>query len=79
MSAAYLCDGCGTAVADPKHVGHVLKRDYCDECEVRAQAFIEAEEALRKRMTEQFNTDRDLLIAKASEGNFKLPDVPHAG
>lgn len=79
MAATYICDGCGKPTPNPKKVGHVTKRDYCDECEPRAQAFVDAEEDLRNRLTEQFRTDRGLLVAKASEGNFKLPDVPDVG
>lgn len=76
MAASYVCDGCGFAIQEPMKVGHVLKRDYCAACEPRAQAYVDAEEELRKRLTAQFSTDRALLVAKASEGGFKLPDVP---
>lgn len=76
MAASYVCDGCGFAIQAPMKVGHVLKRDYCAACVMRAQAYVDAEEELRKRLTEQFNSDRSLLVAKASEGGFKLPDVP---
>lgn len=79
MATAYVCDGCGKPTLEVKKVGASLARDYCGECETRATAFTEAEEDLRKRLVEQFNTDRGLLIARASEGGFKLPDVPDAG
>lgn len=79
MAASFICDGCGTSVTAPKRVGHALVRDYCEECEKRAQAFVEAEEALRSRLHEQFTNDRGLLIAAAAEGGFKLPDVPNGG
>lgn len=59
-------------------LGFVLKKDYCAACEPRVQAFLDAEEDLRKRLHEQFLTDRSYLIAKASEGNFRLPDVADA-
>jgi hypothetical protein len=76
MAATYVCDGCGKPTPQPKQVGHALKRDYCADCEPRAQSFIDAEEGLRKRLAESFKTDRELLISTASEGGFKLPDVP---
>lgn len=75
MSIQYLCDGCDQPVAVPMEAGHITKRHYCDECKVKADTFLEAEQALRKRLVEQFVDDRALLIAKFSEGNFKLPDV----
>lgn len=79
MATAYICDGCGKPSLEVKKVGSALTRDYCAECEPRAEAFSEAEEDLRKRLVEKFNTDRSLLIEKAGEGGFKLPDVPDAG
>lgn len=79
MAASYICDGCGKPVEAPKTVGHVLKRDYCEACEPQAQKFVDAEEALRKKLAEQFNAERDTLIAAASAGGFKLPDIPNAG
>lgn len=76
MATAFICDGCGKPALEVKKVGRVLVRDYCAECEPRGTAFVAAEEDLRKRFVDQFNTDRGLLIAKASEGGFSLPDVP---
>lgn len=76
MAATYSCDGCGKSIDKPILIGHVLKRDYCSNCETRAKAFVEAEEDLRKRLNEQFQSDRALLVSSASEGGFKLPDVP---
>ena len=76
MTTLYVCDGCGAGVEKPLKLGHVLKREYCEACGPRARLFVEAEEELRKRLHEQFHADRDLLIAKASEGGFKLPDIP---
>lgn len=78
MSVIYACDGCGAPVESPIKIGHALRRDYCAACEPRAKAYVAAEEDLRKRLTEQFATDRALLVAKASDGGFKLPDVPDA-
>lgn len=79
MATAYVCDGCGNPSLEVKKLGRVLVRDYCAECTPRADAFSDAEEDLRKRFVEQFNTDRALLVSSASEGGFKLPDVPDAG
>jgi hypothetical protein len=76
MAASFTCDGCGTAVAQPKQLGHALKRDYCDACFERAESFQEAEDALRKAVVERFNIDRALLISTFA--GFKLPDVPDA-
>lgn len=76
MAAAYTCDGCGKALDVPKEIGLVVRRDYCEDCAAKAQAFLDAEEALRQRLYDQFTTDRGLLIASASDGGFKLPDVP---
>jgi hypothetical protein len=76
MAASYTCDGCGCNVATPKQIGHVLKRDYCEPCADKAQAFLEAEEILRRTTQEQFEKARATFIAHASEGGFKLPDVP---
>lgn len=76
MAATYTCDGCGSNVAKPKQVGHVIKRDYCETCAVKAEDFLEAEELLRKVHAEQFIAARQAFINTAATGNFKLPDVP---
>lgn len=75
MSVQFVCDGCAKPVAEPKEVGHVTKRQYCAECAVKADLFIDAEEALRKTLHERFTADRDLLIAKFTDGGFRLPDI----
>lgn len=76
MAASYTCDGCGCNVSKPKQVGHVVKRDYCRECEVVAGVFLETEESYRKEAQERFAEKRNALIAKYGANNFKLPDVP---
>ena len=60
-------------LGEPAHLGHILIRDYCPECLIKAQEFQDAEEILRKKTYEQFTDERALLIATAG---FKLPDVP---
>ena len=70
----YFCDGCAQPMlGEPAHLGHILIRDYCPACLIRAQEFQDAEEQLRKKTYEQFTDERALLIATAG---FKLPDVP---
>ena len=33
MAIKHICDGCFTPIdGDPLQIGHVVKRDYCDEC-----------------------------------------------
>lgn len=78
MAQAFICDGCGDPMPDTRKVGKVIVRDYCIECAPKANAFVDAEENLRKRLVESFNTDRALLVASAAEGGFKLPDIPDA-
>ena len=49
MSVRYACDGCGEMLAEgkqPAHVGTVLKRDYCEECQPIAKAYLAAVSAL---------------------------------
>lgn len=74
MAASYTCDGCGCNVAKPKIVGHVIKRDYCEPCAAKADAFLEGEEVLRETAHHQFCDARRALIAGTSLA--KLPDVP---
>jgi hypothetical protein len=76
MAAVYLCDGCGCNVEHPKKVGHVIQRDYCEPCAVKAEDFLQAEELLRKVHAEQFIAARQAFINTAATGGFKLPDVP---
>ena len=76
MSTVHLCDGCGKAVETPKARGLALKRDYCNECDILAEAFEKNEDALRANLYEQFTVNRAALIARYSENSFKLPDVP---
>lgn len=77
MAASYTCDGCGKSVDVPRRLGHVIQCDYCAECFERAKSFVDAEEGLRKTLYDRFITDRGLLISAASEGGFKLPDIPN--
>lgn len=77
MAAAYTCDGCAKEVEKPVQLGHVLKRDYCDECAKNAQMFLQAEEDNRKHFHHRFAEIRQQLITVHSkDGAFKLPDVP---
>lgn len=76
MATSIICDGCSKHTPEAKRIGRVLVRDYCVECASKADAFSDAEEALRKRLVDQFNTDRALLVSSASDGGFRLPDVP---
>ena len=78
MSRVYLCDGCGKPIATtPQLRGVALTREYCEACAEIAKTFEEAESALRASLYERFTSDRGLLIAKFSEGGFKLPDVSY--
>lgn len=76
MAAAYTCDGCRCNVATPKVVGHIIKRDYCESCAAKAEAFQEAEELLRDNCRHQFLAARQALINTSALNDFKLPDVP---
>lgn len=75
MSIAYHCDGCNDPVENPVKVGKVTPRDYCADCAVKAEDFVAAEEELRRVTHEKFIDARAVLIATASAGGFKLPDV----
>lgn len=74
MAIHHSCDGCGVTVETPIKVGKVIERDYCVTCEARANAFIAAEEALRKETQRAFVEARAKLIE--SYADIKLPDVP---
>mgnify|MGYP001610618570 FL=1 len=76
MSTSFHCDGCGEPVESPVKVGRVLRREYCEPCAAAANQFVDAEEALRKSTHEKFAADRELLIARFSANDFRLPDVP---
>lgn len=73
MAISYSCDGCGSPVENPRHVGKVLKREYCDACVPKAEAFIVAEETLRVETQVEFASKRQSLIDSYA---IKLPDVP---
>lgn len=75
MAISFSCDGCGNPVTDPVKIGHITRREYCEECKVIAERFVEAEESLRATTHERFIDDRALLVAKFSEGGFRLPDI----
>ena len=75
MAASFTCDGCGTSIAKPRVVGHVIKRDYCEKCEPKAKDFLAEEEAIRIRIQATFQAQREHLIAICSANGFKLPDV----
>ena len=77
MAASYTCDGCGVNVANPKSIGHVIKRDYCDRCATMAEGFLAAEEDNRKHFQQRFAEIRQRLIeVHGMNGTFLLPDVP---
>lgn len=56
-------------------VGHVLKRDYCEKCAPKAEAFLDAEDMARIKARAKFMAKRAELITKHGQGGFKLPDV----
>jgi len=73
MAAIFTCDGCNQPVAEPKQIGFVLKRDYCEACAVKAKAFLDAQESMLKELRAVFAAARQDMIEAA--GTFKLPDV----
>lgn len=75
MATIVTCDGCNTPVTEPKRIGHVTPREYCEACAKRADDFQADEEALRKNLHDKFVADRAELIAKFSENGFQLPDI----
>ena len=78
MATIVQCDGCGVAITETPVVrGIALKREYCEACAEIAKTFEQVEASLRESLYERFMTDRQLLIAKFSEGGFLLPDVTH--
>lgn len=79
MAASYTCDGCGAPVAVPHRVGHVLKRDYCDDCKVIAEGFLTDEETLRESVQMQFLIGRKSLADAVREKLKLLPDVVEHG
>lgn len=79
MAAAFICDGCGVPIDQPKHVGQALVRDYCEGCELIAQAFVDSEEKLRADLQKQFADAREALIKETLKDLAKLPDVVSAG
>lgn len=76
MARSFTCDGCGDPVDNPKQVGHVIQRDYCPTCAVKAEEYLQSEEAERLAVQSAFVGKRDKLIKKHGAGRFKLPDVP---
>ena len=76
MSRVFICDGCGnTGDQELTCLGHVVKRDYCADCLLRAEEFRLEAEASRKRLVESFKIERAALIERFQSDNFKLPDV----
>jgi len=75
MAASYTCDGCGCNVEKPKQVGHVLRRDYCDDCAPTAEAFLSEEEQERIAVQAVFIAKREKLLKKYGKNLRKLPDV----
>lgn len=76
MAVSFTCDGCRQPVDRPKQIGHVLRREYCEQCAATAEKFLNDEESLRKALHEKFVDDRAALIARYAVDGFKLPDVP---
>ena len=76
MSQIFICDGCGKPSGQELTcLGHVVKRDYCADCLLRAEEFRLEMEASRKRLVESFKIERAALIERFQSDNFKLPDV----
>lgn len=77
MARTYTCDGCGSTVYQPKVIGVVIKRDYCEECSKNAAMFLASEEDARAHYRQRFAEVRAQLISvHGQDGKFKLPDVP---
>lgn len=76
MAKSYTCDGCGVNVDQPKVVGHVIRREYCEQCAKNAESFLAAEEDHRAHYCRRFEEIRQQLInVHGNGGTFKLPDV----
>ncbi len=76
MAIIRQCDGCGkTSEQALACIGKVLKRDYCADCQGRAEEFLLELENARKQVADAFKAQLAELRARYEAGGFKLPDV----
>lgn len=78
MAASYSCDGCGKQVKDPVKLGHVIRRDYCEDCAKLVKEFLDRETTLISAVVKTYINERAELIKKFSrigKLTIQLPDV----
>lgn len=79
MAVAYICDGCGNAMAKPSiELGHVYRRQYCEVCGPSASAYLARIEALRQALVAKYREEREELRHEFLDHVKRLPDEAEA-
>lgn len=73
MALRFSCDGCGTLIERPSHVGVVIQRDYCASCAKEATQFLGRLARVRHEAQEMYQEALEKEVAN-SVLQF-LPDV----
>jgi len=71
-----VCDGCGEAIqGEPVKVGHVLRRDYCPDCDDVAQEYQNKIDELHTALSERWGKETVTLRSCYGKKLRLLPDV----
>lgn len=75
MAQVIVCDGCGGAGSNCVKVGHVIRRDYCEACKVRADDYQAEIDALHSRLAEAWRDGLAEIRRTHGSALHSLPDV----
>ena len=78
MAIRYACDGCGEMLRqgeEPKKLGIVVTREYCESCAPHAQNFLEAVSEAHTKVASAFRADLARIRAGFFEKLHRLPDT----
>jgi len=78
MGVRFVCDGCGEMMepgAEPKRLGKVIRREYCECCVGRAEEYVAHVDHLHNEIAVHWKCGFDLLKREAhNDGLDLLPD-----
>lgn len=76
MAVHHVCDGCGARIEgdDFEKVGHVIRREYCPSCAVKANDFLRRQGEIHTNAAATYKGDMELLLADMHGRLNMLPD-----
>ena len=78
MGIRFACDGCQKLMspnAEPKRVGTIKPREYCDRCAGRAEAYMRAVNKAHAELAAQWQARLQQIREEFAQGCACLPDT----